>query len=39
MEVIKLLEKITDWNPIGKSTKGRIKNIWRDVINDLKKIK
>ena len=40
MEVIKLVKKITDWNFIGKKTKGRTKNRRRDdVINDLKKTK
>ena len=40
VEVIKLVKKITDWSSIGKRTKGRTKNKWRDeVINDLKKIK
>jgi hypothetical protein len=33
---IKLVEKITDWNPIGARTKGQPKNRWRDEsINDL----
>jgi hypothetical protein len=40
MEVIKLVENITDWNPIGVRTSGRTKNRWRDeVINDLDKLK
>lgn len=40
VELINLVTKITDWNPIGKRTKGRAKNRWGDdVINDLKKIK
>ena len=40
MEDIKLVRKITDWNPIGLRTKGQPKNRWRDeVINDLKKLK
>jgi hypothetical protein len=35
VEVIKLVKKITDWNPIGKRTKGRTKNRWwDDVINN-----
>jgi hypothetical protein len=40
MEDIKLVKKITDWNPIGVRTKGQPKNRWRDeAINDLKKLK
>jgi hypothetical protein len=40
MEDIKLVENITDWNPIGLRTKGRTKNRWRyEVINHLKKLK
>jgi hypothetical protein len=40
MENIKLVESITDWNPIGVRIKGRTKNRWRDeVINDVKKLK
>jgi hypothetical protein len=32
--------KITEWNPIGKRSKGRPKNRWKDdVLNDLKKLK
>jgi hypothetical protein len=39
MEDIKLVENITDWNPVGVRTKGRAKNRWRDeVMNDLKKL-
>jgi hypothetical protein len=37
---IKLVTKITDWNPLGIRTTGQPKNRWRDeVINDLKKLK
>jgi len=37
---IKLVKKITDWNPAGLRTKGRTKNRWRDKeTNDLKKMK
>ena len=40
MEDMKLVENVTDWNPIGIRTKGRTKNRWRDeVISDLKKLK
>jgi hypothetical protein len=40
MEYIKLVENITDWNPIGLRNKGRTENRWRDeVINYLKKLK
>jgi hypothetical protein len=40
MEDVKLVTKITDWNPIGLRAKGRPKNRWRDkVINDLNKLK
>jgi hypothetical protein len=40
MEDIKLVEKITDWNPTGVRKKRRPKNKWRDgVINDLKTLK
>ena len=39
MEVIKLVKKISDWNPIGVRTKERPKNRWRDkVMHDLKKL-
>ena len=39
MEGIKLVKKISDWNPIGVRTKERPKNRWRDkVINDVKKL-
>jgi len=35
---IKLVKKITDWNPVGIRTKGRPNNRWRDeVMNELKK--
>jgi hypothetical protein len=38
-EVIKLVAKMIEWNPITVRTKGRPKNRWKDaVINDLKKI-
>jgi hypothetical protein len=37
---IKLVKKITDWDPVGVRTKGRPKNGWRDeVMIDLKKLK
>jgi hypothetical protein len=40
MEDIKLVKKITDWNPIGIRTEGLPKNKRRDeTINDLKKRK
>jgi hypothetical protein len=40
MEDIKLVIKITDWNPTGIRTKERSKNKWSDeVINYLKKLK
>jgi hypothetical protein len=40
MEGIKLVKYVTDWNPIGRRTKGRPNNRWRDeVMNDLKKLK
>ena len=39
MEDIKLVMKITDWNPTGIRTKGRSKNRWSEVINYLKKLK
>lgn len=36
MDVIKLVKKITDWNPTGIRTKERRKNRYRDeVISDL----
>jgi hypothetical protein len=40
MKDIKLVKKITNWNPIGIRTKGRPNNRWRDeVMNALKKLK
>jgi len=40
MEGVKLINKITDWNPVGVRNGGRSKNRWRDeVIHDLKKRK
>jgi hypothetical protein len=37
---IKLVENMTDWDPIGLRTKGQPKNRWRDkVMIDLKKLK
>jgi len=37
---IKLVKKITDWNPKGLRNKGRQKNRWRDKeTDDLKKLK
>jgi len=40
IEDIKLVKKITDWNPIGIRNEGRPKNKWRyKVINDLQKVK
>ena len=40
MEDIKLVKKITEWDPIGIRTKEQPQNRWRDeVINDLKKLK
>jgi hypothetical protein len=40
VEGVKLINKITDCNPIGIRTEGRPKNRWRDeVIQDLKKRK
>jgi len=40
LEEIKLVKKITDWNPIGIRTEVLPKNKWRDeAINDLKKRK
>ena len=40
MEDIKLVKKITDWNPIGVRTKGQPMNRWRDeVLNDFSKLK
>jgi len=40
MEDVKLVKKITDWNPTGLRAKARPKNRWRDeVIKDLKKLK
>jgi hypothetical protein len=30
MEKTKTVGKITEWNPIGMSSKGCTKNIWRD---------
>ena len=32
MEDIKLVKKITDWNPTGVRTKGQPKNRWRDEV-------
>jgi hypothetical protein len=40
MENIKLIKKITNWNPIGIRTKGRPNIRWRnEVIHDLRKQK
>jgi hypothetical protein len=40
MEDIKLVKKITDWNPTGVRTEGQPMNRWRDeVINDFIKLK
>jgi hypothetical protein len=40
MLAIKLVKKVTDWDPIGIRTKGQPKNRWRDeVMVDLKKLK
>jgi hypothetical protein len=39
MEDVKHVKEIIDWNPIGVRTKGRPKNRWSEVINDLKKLK
>jgi len=40
MEDIKLVKKITDWNPIGVRTEGQPMNRWRnEVINDFIKLK
>jgi hypothetical protein len=40
MEGIKLVQKITDWNPTGIRTKGRPKNRWKvEIIYDVKKLK
>ena len=39
MEGIKVVKKISDWNPIGVRTKEWTKNRRRDeVINDLKEL-
>jgi hypothetical protein len=39
MDNIKLVKKITDWNPIGVRTKGQPMNRWRDeVISDFSKL-
>ena len=38
MEGVKLISKITDWNPVGIRTEGRPKDRWRDeVMHDTKK--
>ena len=29
---IKLVKKMTDWDPVGVRTKGRPKNRWRDEV-------
>jgi hypothetical protein len=40
IEDIKLVKKITEWDPIGIRTKGQPQSRWRDeVINDLRKLK
>jgi hypothetical protein len=40
MEDIKLVKKITEWDPIGIRTKEQPQNRWRDeVINDLMELK
>ena len=40
METTKTVRKITEWNPIGKRSKGRPRNRWKDeVLNDLKTLK
>jgi len=37
---IKLVKKITDWDPVGVRSKGWPKNRWRyKVMIDLKKLK
>jgi hypothetical protein len=40
MEITKTVRKITEWNPIGKRSKGRPKNRWKcEVLDDLKELK
>jgi hypothetical protein len=40
MEETKTVKKITEWNAIGKSYKGRPKNRWKyEVLSDLKTLK
>jgi hypothetical protein len=40
MEKIKTVRKITEWIPIGMTSKGRPRNRWKDeVLSDLKKLK
>jgi hypothetical protein len=36
MEETKTVRKITEWNPIGMTSKGRPRNRWKDeMLNDL----